>query len=157
MIQHVWESASQARSLDDLIVAGASAEVARHPLLDLVFTRRGVVVEKRLRGEYLARRADTALEAAVFDEALLERLQTLVLGDALDGRDFGPGCLQGHRDAGSDHPPVDQDRARTANAYAARLLRTREPDVVTQHVHQRAPGGDFEAVILSIDGEIHRM
>src|SRR5207249_2173527 len=64
--------------LDDLVVAGAPAEIAEHPLADLGVARVRVRIEQRLGRHDLARRADAALKAARIDERLLDRMQPLV-------------------------------------------------------------------------------
>src|SRR5579883_3449549 len=51
--------------LHDLVVAGAAAQVAHHPLAYIGFGGRRVTVQQRLGGHDLAWRAEAALEAAV--------------------------------------------------------------------------------------------
>src|SRR5215813_11901979 len=57
--------------LKDLVVAGATAEVAGHPFFDFILGGFGVLVEQRFGGHDLPRRADPALEPAVFNKSLL--------------------------------------------------------------------------------------
>src|SRR5581483_7179400 len=59
---------------DDLIVAGAAAEVAGEPVADLVLVRVRVLLQQRLRRDDEARRADTALQRRLFQECLLQRM-----------------------------------------------------------------------------------
>src|SRR5262245_50118391 len=51
--------------LKNLVVAGATAEVAGHPFFNFILSGFGVLVKKRFRGHDLSRRADPALEPAV--------------------------------------------------------------------------------------------
>ena len=80
--------AAAQHGLDDLLVAGAAAEVAGEPLLDLGARR----VRDRRRaapcgGDQLARDAEAALRGARVEERLLERVELAAGGEALDGRD----------------------------------------------------------------------
>src|SRR6266540_6480330 len=68
--------------LDDLVVASTAAEVAHHPLLDLLLGRTGHLVQQRAGGHDLAGRADAALKAAVLDEGALDRVQLVALREA---------------------------------------------------------------------------
>src|SRR5919108_4573319 len=73
-------------TIDDLVVAGAAAQVAHHPLLDLLGCWVRHRLEQRGRGDDLARRADAALEAAASDEGVLQWAEVLVVWrQALDG------------------------------------------------------------------------
>src|SRR2546422_7317459 len=60
------------RSVEDLRVAGAAAEVAGQRLLDLVARRGRRLVEQRLRGEQDAGRAVTTLGRPELGERLLQ-------------------------------------------------------------------------------------
>src|SRR5882757_4181711 len=51
--------------VDDVLVAGAAAEIARQRLADLVFAGRGVFVEKCRHGHENAGRAVAALQAVM--------------------------------------------------------------------------------------------
>src|SRR5215471_2403179 len=57
--------------LKNLIVAGATAQISGHPFFDLILGGFGVLVEQRFGGHDLSRRADPALEPAVFNKGLL--------------------------------------------------------------------------------------
>ena len=75
-------------ALDDLVVAGAAAQVAHHPVLDLLGGGVWDFLEQSRRGDDLAGRADAALEAAVADERVLQRGQVLLVGrQTFDGGD----------------------------------------------------------------------
>src|SRR3569833_1947663 len=87
----------------DVGVAGAPAEVAADDLVDLLLgdLRRPVaVLEPGLDRHEEARRAEPALQGVALAEGLLHRVQQLaalpvVAGQALDGLDLVPGCLDG--------------------------------------------------------------
>ena len=68
--------------VDDLVVAGASAKIARQCVANLGLGRMRVVIEQRLGRHQKARRANAALQARVLEELLLQRMQ---LGAAARG------------------------------------------------------------------------
>src|SRR2546429_9009788 len=61
--------------LDDVLVTGAAAEVPRDGPPDLVLGGIGVVLEERRRRQHHPRRAETALQAVLLLEALLDGVQ----------------------------------------------------------------------------------
>ena len=60
---------------DDLVVAGAAAQVAGQPVARFFLGRIRVRVEQRLGRDDEARRADAALQRRVLEELLLQRVQ----------------------------------------------------------------------------------
>ena len=74
-------------SFHDLVVARAAAKVVGQVEADLVLGGIGVPVQKRLGRDQEAGRADPALQRGPFEEALLDRVQVAVLGQAFHGLD----------------------------------------------------------------------
>src|SRR5215467_10143549 len=74
--------------LDDVLVAGATAEVARQRPPHLVLGRVGVFVEERLGREHHAGRAEAALQAVLVLEPLLDRMQLARAGQTLHSGHF---------------------------------------------------------------------
>src|SRR5262249_34947576 len=120
----------------DLVVAGAAAEIAREAEADLALGRVRIVVEQRLRRDQEARRADAALECCEFQEFLLERMQLVSVGDALDCADVAALGLGAQHQAGADDATVERHGAGAAIAGAAALLAAGEAEAVAQHVEQ---------------------
>src|SRR5437867_1997768 len=134
--------------LDDLVVPGAAAEIARQPVADLGLGRVGIPLEQGLRGDEEARRADAALERGVLEELLLEGMERLAGGHALDGLDRPPGHLAAEDEARADEAPVERDAARPAVARGAALLAAGQVERVAEHVEQR---------LLRLAEELHRV
>ena len=107
---------------------------------DLRARRFGVGVEQRLRADDHPRRAVAALVAGVIDERLLDRLQPVALGEALDGRH----ALARHRleggSAGAHRLAVDEHGTGPARGDATAELGAGEPQVVAKHPQQAAIG-----------------
>jgi hypothetical protein len=57
--------------LENLVVARAATQIARHPLLRLLFGGARIAVEEGLGGDDLSGGADAALKTAVFQKRLL--------------------------------------------------------------------------------------
>ena len=64
---------------ENLLIGGAAAQVASERRPGLVFRRIRHPIEQRLGGHDLPRCAEAALEAAVLDERLLDRMQGVAL------------------------------------------------------------------------------
>ena len=60
---------------DDLVVAGAAAEIAGQPVAHLGLGRIGIALQQRLGGDEEAGRADAALQRGVLEELALQRMQ----------------------------------------------------------------------------------
>ena len=73
---------------DDVLVAGAAAEVALERVPDLRLGRVRVLGQQAHGGQHHPGGAVAALERVVRVEALLERVEDAVLGQPLDRRDL---------------------------------------------------------------------
>ena len=138
---------------DDLVVAGAAAQVAGQPVADLVpRSASGLLLQQRLGGDDEARRADAALQGRVFQELLLQRVQPLrrrrrpsMVVTAL------PCDLDAQDQAGIDQPAVQDDVAGAAVAVVAAFLRAGQPQLVAQHFEQALPRLAEELGRLAVD------
>src|SRR4051812_8442287 len=82
-------SLSLLHGLDDVLVAGAAAQVAFELLPDLSFAGVRVALAQVQRAHHHARRAEPALQAMAVLERGLHRMQGAVrLGEPLDGGDL---------------------------------------------------------------------
>src|SRR5918999_233305 len=149
-------SASRSRRfdrLDDVDVAGATADVALDRLADLVLRRLRVGVEQVLGAHQDSGGAVAALERVMRPERLLQGVQLAVARKALHGLELRPVGLDREHHAGLDRVPVQQDRARAAVAGVAADMRPRQLEVVTQEVDEQAPRFDVALVLDSVDDD----
>src|SRR5438132_11481594 len=121
----------------DLVVPRAPAQVAGEPVADLGLRRVGHPLEEGLGGHEEPWGADAALERGALQELLLQRVQRLALGHALDGLDLAAGHLATQDQAGADQPAIQHDAARPAIAGRAAFLAADQIERVAQHVEQR--------------------
>src|SRR6187399_316660 len=73
---------------DDLVVAGAPAQVAGEPEADFLLARVRAPLEQSIGRHQHARGADAALKRGHFEEFLLQRMQLLAVRHAFDGADL---------------------------------------------------------------------
>ncbi len=137
---------------DDLVVAGAPAEVAGQPVADFGFGRIGIALEQRACGDQDAGRTDAALRAVELKELLLQRMQLVALGHALDGVDLGAVGLDREHEARADHGAVDHHGAGAAVAGGAAFLGAGKHQLVAQHIEQRLLRLAQVLVVVAVDG-----
>src|SRR5436305_231995 len=122
---------------NDADVTAAAADVAAHPLADLVVGIRVPFAQQRDGGADLPRGAVAALETVIADEGGLHRIEAAAGGEAFDRDDRLILMHRRERDAGVDAPAVDEHGACATCALVAAFLRAREVEVLAQRVEER--------------------
>src|SRR6516162_8131703 len=140
--------------LDDVLVAGAAAQVAGQRPAHVFLGGVGVLVEQRLGGHHHARGAEPALQAVLLLEALLQRVQLAGGGQALDGADLVPVGLDGQHGARLHRAPVDQHGARAAVGGVASHVGAGQAEPAADQVGQQQPRLDFGDLLLAVDREL---
>ena len=123
--------------VDDVLIAGAAAEIAGNAFADLALGGRRVVVEQVDAGHDHAGRAESALQAVLLPEALLQRVQFAVRGQPLDGRHLAAVGLHRKHRAGLRAAAVDEHGARAALARVAADVRAGQVQLFAQEVHEQ--------------------
>ena len=139
--------------VDDVLIAGAAAEIAGDAFANLAIGRRRVVVQERHRRHDHARRAVAALKAVLFPEPGLDRMQIAVLCQPLDGRDLRPAGLDREDRARLRAAAVDDHRAGAALAGVAADVRAGQAQLLAQEVHQQQPGFNVRLADLAVHGD----
>ena len=111
--------------LDDVVVAGAAAEVPLEPFADRLLARRVPVLDQRDRRHHHPRRAVAALERVVVVERLLHGMQLAVRRETLDRRDLRAVGLDAEHRARLRRGAVDEHRAGAARRRVAADVRAR--------------------------------
>src|SRR2546430_2464522 len=75
---------------DDVLVAGAAAEVGREDIEQVLVADVGALLQRVHRQHQETGRAEAALQAMMRDEGLLQRMQRIAVRQPLDGADFLP-------------------------------------------------------------------
>ena len=126
----------QRNALNNLLVAGAAADVTANGVLDLLLGGFGVLGDERRTRHDHAGDAKAALHGAHGAKGVHEGLAH-VLGQALDGHDVAAGGKRGGQHAGLDGRTVHVDGAGTACALGAAVLGGMDMQVVAQVAQQR--------------------
>src|SRR5258705_7702478 len=93
---------------DDIVVAGAAADVALQLMPDGILVEpAAVAIDDIDRRHDHARGAIAALQAVIVAECSLHRMQDVPLRDALDGGDIGAVGLSDQHRTGLDSPALD--------------------------------------------------
>src|SRR5215472_2255547 len=140
--------------LDDVLVAGAAAQVAGQRPAHVFLGGVGVLVEQRLGGHHHARGAEPALQAVLLLEALLQWVQLAGGGQALDGADLVPVGLDGQHGARLHRAPVDQHGARAAVGGVASHVGAGQAEPAADQVGQQQPRLHLGDLLLAVDREL---
>jgi hypothetical protein len=140
--------------LDDVVISGATAEIAGDAPADLFLRRVVVVLEELYATHDHARGAESTVKTMVFLEAVLEWVERSSLGGkSLDGGEAVPIGLNGQHGATFDALAIQQDGAGTAAAGIASDVGTGHVEDLADHVHKQEPGFDFQFMFCAIDGD----
>ena len=139
--------------LDDVVVAGAAAQVALETFAHLGFARVRVLVEQAGRRHDHPRRAVTALQPVVLHERPLHRVQLAVGGQTLDRDHVGTVGLDRQHGAALHRLTVDVDGARPARRGVAPDVGAGQLELLAQELHEQRPRLDIAAASGTVDRE----
>ena len=108
----------------------ATAEHARHRLLDLFVARPGILVQKSFGGHDDAAHAEAALRRLLIDERLLNRVGLFDAAQTFERCDFDAVDGLHRRDAGPHGLALDDDRTGAALTQPAAKLRPAQLQIV---------------------------
>src|SRR5260370_20634678 len=134
--------------LNYLVIAGASAEITRKRVTNLRLGRVRIAIQQRFRRHQEARRADTALQARVLEELLLQDVQVIRGRESLDRLDLLALHLGTHYQARACGPPVHDNSARAAVTGQAPFFATGQVELVAQA---------FEQALTRLAPALHRV
>ena len=132
----VLHVARQFDGVENLLVAGAAADVAAEPFLDLFAVGKGVDAQRRGRRHHHAGNAVAALAGAGLVEGLLQHAQFAGLGQRLDSVDPGALHLRHRQQARLHQHAIDEHRTGAAFAGAAAFLVAGQVEVVANEIEQ---------------------
>src|SRR5512135_1245953 len=143
--------------LDDVHVARAAAQVAGDGVADLVLGRLLVAPQQGVAGEHHAGRAETALQAVLLHEPLLDRIELRVLFQPFDGHHLAAVGLHRQHRAALHRLAVEQHGAGAAVAGVAPDVGARHAERFTNEVHQQQAGFDFGRARRAVHGHRDRV
>src|SRR6266511_609422 len=136
---------------DDVVVAGAAAEVALQRVPDLLLARVRGLPEQADRSHDEAGRAVAALQPVLHAKGLLHRMERAVRRQALDRRDLVPIRLNAQQRARLDRLPIQQNGARATRGRVAADVRTGQSEPLAQHIDEQLARVELERVLRPVD------
>src|SRR5215831_15471718 len=122
--------------IEDLLVTGAAAKVARERLSNVVLRGLRLPAQKIDGGHHEARRTEAALDRSCLHECFLNRVGHSIAAEALDGHDLVAIRLRTQHEARTDEQVVQEDGARATLALLAGVLGPGQPEALPQDVEQ---------------------
>ena len=113
----------RAHGLDDVLITGATAQVRRQHVEQIVVADVGLALEHADRQHQKARRAKAALQAVMIHEGLLHDVQRLAIGEPFDGADLSAFGLYGEVLPNQNGAPVALTVVDSGDAIAAAMSR----------------------------------
>ena len=147
--------ARQVDRIDNLLIAGTAAEIATERLAQRRRARVRVFLQQVGDGHDETRRAEAALHRARFEEGLLDRMQALARGQALDGAHVALVGLRRQHQAAAGERAVEPDRARSALALLAGVFRAVETERLAKEDEQAGSGPDVGLSPVAVDARSH--
>src|SRR6185437_5183112 len=129
--------------LDDVLVAGAPAEIPLQAVADVLLARVRPVPHQIERAHHHARGAKSALQPVAGLEGGLHGMKTLTGSDALDGGDVLALDLGGEYVAALHGPPPHVYRAGAATGSVAADMRSRQAQMLAKERRQQCIGADL--------------
>src|SRR5947207_8508345 len=126
-------------------------------MADLGVARRRVPLEEIDGGDHETGSAEATLQAVLFRERALDRVQLTVLRQALDRDDRGAVRLDREHRACLRRATVDEDGAGSALACVAPDVRAGQGERLSQVLDEQKSGYDLAGVAGPVDGERDRM
>src|SRR5262249_32961115 len=136
---------------DDVVVAGATAEIPLERVPDLGLARVRRLAQQSDRRHDEAWRAVTALQPMLVFERLLHGMQRAVRREPFDRRDLLAVSLDAQDGARLHRLAVDEHRARAARRRVAADVRSRQPESFAQDVHEELTRLEVEIVLDPVD------
>jgi len=139
--------------LENLLIAGAAAQIAGERIADLIPRRMWMLVEQRLRGHQDARRAIAALRGAEIRERFLQRMQSSIRDEPFHGHHASPVTLDAEHEAREHRLIVEQHGAGAALPELAAMFRAAQVQVFTEHLEERFVRSERDFGRLAVDGQ----
>ena len=119
-------------------------------MADFVFRGMGSFLQHVHRGHEKPGGTEAALQGVVVPERLLQRMQFVAVGQALQRLDVGPIRLDREQQARPHAFAIYDDRARAAHTVFAAQMGRGQPEVVPEEIGQQPPRFDRAFVLPAV-------
>ncbi len=115
---------------DDMLIAGATAQVSFQPMPNLVARRIGIAIDNLARSYDHPRRAIATLQTVMFPESFLHRMQLSIRGQSFDGRNIRQAarCMRRRSKSRNRYACPSVPTSRASNALTANAARPHDGD-----------------------------
>lgn len=137
----------------DSEMGAAAADIAVHRPLDLLCRRAGIPLEEAAERHDLSGGAEPALKSIVLHERVEKRVR--ILNGSFDRFHRAAIGLDGQEQARQHGPPIEEHGAGAARADPAAFFGTREMEIISKQLQQRAARDDRDVARLAIDDTLH--
>src|ERR1700677_833907 len=117
----------------------------------------GILIQQGIGGDEHAWSAVAALQAVLFFEALLQRMELAVLHQAFHRQQFATVCLHGEHGARFHRLPIQHHGAGAAMGGVTSDVRARKPGKAADEVDQQQPGLDHGLAHAAIHVDLNRL
>src|SRR5215467_9484326 len=152
-----------AHGLDDVLIAGAAAQIGRQKIENIVVREVGVGLQ-RIHGQHQETRgAEPALKRVVLDECTLHGMQLIAIGEAFDRANALALGLDREHQAGSDRLVIEDHGTCPAYAVLTPDMRAGQSTFVTDDIDKCPSRLDPNGIVMAVDVELelelvtHRM
>src|SRR5258708_11517218 len=140
-------------------MGSTAADISLQGLYDFRLTGIGIFLQERDAADNHSGSAIGALECALIEKGLLDRMELTVLLESFDGGDGFSGGVAGRKLAGAAGRAIEQNGAGAELAFAATVFCSGEPKLFAQSKEQSCVEGGNEnpafSVDLRVDGPCH--
>jgi len=140
---------------DDLVIPGATAEVPRQRLADVLVGRVRLAGEQVAGGEEDARDAVAALRRPEIREGFLQGVELPSAGQALYRLDVMAGYLDGQHQTGKHRLAIDQHGACSALTQLTAVLGASQAQLLAQDLEQCVMRRSRNHVLFAIDAKAY--
>ena len=138
---------------DDVLVAGAAAQIAGKTFADVVVRGERIFSQQIGRRHQHARRAESALQGMMLVKRFLQRIHLPDAAEAFDRLDAAAVGLHREHQAGARAVAVDQHGAGAADAMLAADMGAGQAQRVTQEIGKQQARLHGGAVGCAVDGD----
>jgi hypothetical protein len=143
--------------VDDVLIAGAAAEVSLDAVPNLVFAWIRVVVEQLLDRHDHARSAEPALQPVLVPKRFLDGVHVAIARHPFDRRDLQAVRLHREDRARLHRAPFEHHRASAAHRRLASDMRSRQLKIFTKKMNQKQARLDRPLILPAIHFHPNRL
>jgi len=124
-------------SFDNILITGATADIAFEGCTNLFFAGIGIVLEEIVRGHNHAGGTEATLETVLLPEAFLDGVETAFGGESFDSGYFAAICLYSQNGTGLDGFAVEHYGTSATLRGITADVRSGEVEGLTQIMYQQ--------------------